>query len=83
MTEVFITKYALTKGVYRALGEIKGDMFICRATVRGTYDTFFHGNDWHLTVDAAIERAEEMRVSKLKSLDKQKKKLLAIIFEVK
>ncbi|MFU9138489.1 hypothetical protein [Erwinia tasmaniensis] len=81
MTKAYITKYALTKGIYEAQGRLSEyfpDMFI-----EEHYRQHHHGNDWHITLEDAISRAEEMRIKKLQSLDKQMKKLSALKFEIK
>jgi len=40
-----------------------------------------HGNDWHRTEEAAIKRAEEMRLKKIASVKKQLGKLEKMRFE--
>lgn len=82
MTIVYITKYALTTGVYSAEADVNGDMAVQRAKGSG-YAQYFHGKDWHLTEYEALDRAEEMRIAKLKSLDKQMKKISALKFTIK
>lgn len=85
MTIVYITKYALTTGVYSAEADVNGDMAV-QAVQRekgSVYAQYFHGKDWHLTEDEALDRAEEMRIAKLKSLDKQMKKISALKFTIK
>lgn len=85
MTIVYITKYAITTGVYSAEADVKGDMAVQRVQrAKGSgYAQYFHGKDWHLTEDEALDRAEEMRIAKLKSLDKQMKKISALKFTIK
>lgn len=82
MTIVYITKYALTTGVYSAEADVKDDKAVQRAKGSG-YAQYFYGKDWHLTEDEAIHRAEEMRIAKLRSLDKQMKKISALNFTIK
>lgn len=77
ITKVYITKYALTSGIFSMEGEIRGD------TVRGLGDHNGHiylDRDWWLTKAAAITRAEELKEKKIKSLKKQLKKLEAMTF---
>lgn len=82
MTIVYITKYALTTGVYSAEADVKDDMAVQLA--KGSlHAQYFHGKDWHLTEDEALDRAEEMCIAKLKSLDKQMKKISALKFTIK
>jgi len=71
----YVTKYALTTGIMK----IKGAEFADRPTMldcgRGRY---FHGNDWHTTMDAAEARVAIMVQAKFKSLRKQEAALEAI-----
>lgn len=78
MQKIFVTKYALSSGIFECEAEIEGDI----ATYRGEdlYNQYFHGKDWHTSLEAAVGQAEEMRIKKLKSLDKQIKKISAIDF---
>ena len=76
--KIYVTKYALTAGIKEHDAEIDGAM----ATVRvpGWVASHYHGNDWHMTANAASIRAEEMRVAKINSLRKQIAKLEAVKF---
>ena len=77
MAKVWITKYALTQGIFEAEGKVfSGEYFDI-----GCRDGLFTKNEWHHTKSEAIARAEEMRIAKLKSLDKQIKKISALKFE--
>jgi len=80
--KAFITKYALTDGILEFEGEIAGDgMFRYRRSAEH-YEEFAHGEgkDWHITRESAVSRALEMRIAKLKSLDKQISRISAIKF---
>lgn len=83
MTTAYITKCALTTGIFRAEGKVNGELF--RIPGGSYFDSYYHGNgkEWHLTEEAALARAEEMRIAKLKSLNKQMKKISALKFEIK
>lgn len=81
---VWITKYALTTGIYKTEGKtssISEDM-ICTKVNDDTvhYNLIFHGKDWYTSEKAAIEQAEEMRAKKLISLEKQIEKIKALTF---
>ena len=80
----YITKYALTTGIYFAKGEvcheISSKMF---SDIRRCGSLNYHGNEWHRTKEDAIMRAEEMRDRKIKSLEKQIAKLKKMTFVVK
>ncbi|ELY2536611.1 hypothetical protein [Cronobacter sakazakii] len=84
MTKIYITKYALTSGVFTAEADVDTEKRV--ASFRGSesgFWQFYHGDDFHFNEEAALARAEEMRIKKLKSLDKQMKKISAIKFEIK
>lgn len=73
--KVYITKYALTQGIFEVEGEVhptigNGRMF-CQANQGGIY----HKPDWHTTREEAVARAEEMRVKKISSLYKSLAKM--------
>lgn len=71
MQKVWITKYALTKGLYE-MEVVKvsedGDSVYGKAW----YDVFHgEGKDWCRTREAAVQRAEEMRTRKINNLKKK------------
>ncbi len=75
--KAYITKYALTSGIYVVDGAIAGHnqgMF-CVDRSATTLAQYFHGNDWHTTWESAEAQAYSMAERKLKSLRKQLKKL--------
>lgn len=74
----WITKYALTKGIQEVEGKTDGDGYLSY----GKYD-YNHAfrKEWYRTREAAIKRAEEMRLKKIASLKKQLKKLEKMRFE--
>lgn len=74
--KVYITKYSLTDGVLEADAKLNQKFPTMAVTNLG----YFHGNDWHETKEAAIKKAEEMRVKKIASLKKQIEKLEAMKF---
>jgi hypothetical protein len=74
--KVYITKYALTQGIITSDVVDVGDNIVYDN--RGTY---YHKPDWHESMDEAIQRAEAMRQAKIKSLQKQIKKLEDMRFE--
>lgn len=81
--KVWITKYALTKGIFEIEAErcitIDNDM-ISEAGVN--YNTCYHGEgrQWHLTKESAHKQALKMRDAKIKSLQKQIEKLNKLTF---
>lgn len=81
--KVFISKYALSSGIF----SVEADFLESKDSVKyrrdgGSFMEFAHKNEWHSCADKAIDRAEEMRIAKLKSLDKQSKKVSAMVFEI-
>jgi len=81
--KVFISKYALSSGIF----SVEADFLESKDSVKyrrdgGSFMEFAHKNEWHSCADKAIARAEEMRIAKLKSLDKQINKYSSMIFSV-
>ena len=73
--KVWISKYALTTGLYEAEVDPSNT---CSGSVYDKKTTaFYHGEgrEWHRTKEDAIKRAEEMRIKKIASLTKQIQKL--------
>lgn len=79
---VWISKYALTKGVYKLpLGKIvDSKMAVCPSTDSYRMNEFFHGLDWHLDEQSAKEHASGMVKRKIASLEKQIQKLKVLTF---
>lgn len=77
---VWISKYALTKGLYETEGVISTTSSSMIKEVDVDYPDFFHGNEWHENKKEAIARAEEMRTKKIASLNKKLKKLEDMTF---
>jgi hypothetical protein len=70
----WVTKYALTKGIYKALGSVNvrtGNLYFYGRT----HGYHVYKNIWHRTEAEAMARAEEMRTAKIASLKKQIAKL--------
>jgi len=79
MTKIYVTKYALTSGISEHDAELLNNGQ--SASVRSEYcNSYYHLNDFHLTLDSTLNKTEEMRINKLKSLDKQIKKISALKF---
>lgn len=81
MAKIFITKYALTKGIIKKeanihsfrdgskFAYIRGEFIGCKMTVDAFYD-----------YESAIQRAEEMRKKRIASLKRQIEKLEKLSF---
>jgi hypothetical protein len=81
MTTVFVTQYALRGGIKEVeLIETDGGMAVVKWEGALNGQWYFHGKGWHRTREAAVERAEEMRVAKIASLRKQIAKLEKLKF---
>lgn len=74
---VFITKYALTRGVLEKelIGGVDAKMITVRWMGGMNGFAYFHKPDWYLTREEAVERAETMRDNKIKQLKAQIEKL--------
>lgn len=68
---VFVTKYALTRGVQQVEVEISGRY----AYGTNKYRTQYPPGHWHRSEAEANKRADEMRLAKIASLEKQIAKL--------
>lgn len=81
--KIFVTRYALSEGIIECDGYKKPN------TVNGFYtrfrsggpELFFQGFDYRLTLEEAMERAESMRVKKIKANNRQNKKLKALVIK--
>lgn len=81
--KVWITKYALTEGIFCVDAKLTSQPSMVRyMPANGGMACYVHGNDWHTTAESAKQRAEEMRVKKLQSLEKQIASIKAMTFEV-
>ncbi|MGG7470791.1 hypothetical protein ACVVIH_20565 [Chryseobacterium arthrosphaerae] len=78
--KVYITKYALTKGIIESEGEILGGPTKMLRTTINSYRVNFYGTEWHQNKNEAIYKAEEMRKKKIASLEKQIEKLKKLKF---
>jgi len=70
--KVYITKYALTSGIR----EVEADL--CNPTMVKVKDEafgYYHDSEWFKTREAALKRANAMRMDKIRSLKKQIDKL--------
>lgn len=79
--KVYITKYALTKGIIEKEVEIN-ESYPKMATVIGDkYHSSFFKPYWYETKQQAIDHCEELKTKKIDSLHKQLKKLSRIEFK--
>lgn len=77
--KIWITKYALTQGILEREATVPQDpRYAGRMAVVGM--SYFHGDEWHRTPEAAKAQAELMRQKKIKSMERQIAKLKALTF---
>jgi hypothetical protein len=82
--KAYITKYAPTKGIIEVDDAEEPKWYPGMITAKSLgFHACFHGEgkEWHRTKEGAIKRAEEMRRSKLQSIEKQMRRIEAIAFE--
>jgi hypothetical protein len=72
--KVWITKYALTKGIYTLEAEDSGDGMV-KYGKPVDWSQYYHGNEWHRTNDAAVQHVATMISAKRKAIAKQMAKL--------
>lgn len=76
--KVYITKYALTKGILEREGEEQPGGY-ARAKV-GIFTNFFNSREWYSTKQGAVKDAAQRRDRKIASLQKQIAKLEKLKF---
>ena len=82
MEKVFVTKYALSKGITE--NEVKflhGQNVYVREREGSNRIMFVSSRDWTRDKGEAISRAEGLRTKKIQALDRQIKKLSAKKFD--
>lgn len=84
--KVYIIKYALTQGIYKVeVKQIEGNMLISKNTGSSIIDTdYYHGKnkEWCDNKEDAIKYAEEMRIKKINSLQRQIAKIRSLALTV-
>lgn len=75
---IYITKYALTKGIVKAEAELLSDNMAKWIKKGNPYSSYLHGDDFHTSLSEAIKKASDMAVRKRKSLEKQIEKISKI-----
>jgi hypothetical protein len=80
--KVYITKFALTKGIVVAEGERDGkEGFIVRGAVPWDVHKFKLG-EWHESGEQAQKRADQMRTAKIHQTNAQVARLMAMEFPI-
>jgi hypothetical protein len=81
--KAYITKYVFTAGIIEVDdAETTSFKEMIKVSSLGQ-NVYFHGEgkDWHRDKGSAIKRAEEMRKRKLASIEKQRRKIEAMVFD--
>ena len=76
--KVFITKYALTQGIYEANVEKTSPPNMFK-----TGSPLFHAGEWYESIDEAMAHAENMRERRIKSLERSFEKMRKSAVKVK
>lgn len=77
--KAYITKYALSNGITEI--DAEDCFYISPDMIKDAHQSAaYHANEWHRTLEAAQQRAEQMRVAKISSLRKQIAKLEKLRF---
>lgn len=77
---VWITKYALCGGIFCVDAEICHDTSSGMVTWGDKFSQYAHGKEWYRTEGEARLRAEQMRKSRIASLNKSIAKLEKLVF---
>ena len=77
--KVWITKYALTSGIFTKNVEVSGELVSWKEN-GWMQHAHGKGREWHLSFDSAYERADEMRLAKIRSLEKSLAKMRDLTF---
>ena len=80
--KVWITKYALTKGIFPAQVRVSDTTpkMVMPPSSAGNWTEYYHKPDWHETPAEALAQAEKMRVAALNAMEKKRRKLLSLDF---
>lgn len=81
MTVIYVTKYALSSGVFKVDAELM-DNGSYALWWKNSYMNSAHGKDFWLAMDEALKDCERRRNAKLNSIEKQKSKLQNMVFNI-
>ncbi|WP_318357657.1 hypothetical protein [Enterobacter sp.] len=81
-TDVIVTKYALSEGPFKVSAELCFGGTMASYRVGNSYTQTAHGKDFWLTEEEALADCERRRQAKIKSIEKQKKKLENMTFTI-
>ena len=79
--QVWVSKYALTKGLYKVIVTQSDDMpELVREVVRNHRVYLGEGLEWHRTKEGAITRARTLQLAQISNLEKKLDKLEKMTF---
>lgn len=76
--KIFVTKYALTKGILELECEIINGKLA--KTIETSFPQYFKESEWFYNEEFAIKRSNKMKINKIASLERQITKLQKIQF---
>lgn len=80
--KVWVTKYALTKGIMEKEAELCDNTDGRMIRIKDNpYNEYYAGGEWFHTKEEAVQKAEELKVKKIKSVKKQLEKLQNLKFD--
>ncbi len=80
--KVYITKYALTKGILRGEVELCScDNTMVKISNNGNFAGYFLANEWYKEKKDAIKHAEIMKIKKIEALRRKIDKLSRMEFK--
>lgn len=79
MAQIWVTRYALTKGIQQVTAEISNEGSMASYKVNG-WTHYVHGKDFHRTLADAKAHANEMVTKKIVSVEKTLVKLKNLTF---
>ena len=69
--KIFVTSYALTKGILEIDAEIDDTLSLACFRLNGRFSQYAHKGDWFTTRAEAVADAEMRRAAKIASVEKQ------------
>ena len=79
--KIWITKYALTRGIIEAEIDMRIGESITITWINKCPGTYFKPGEWFKSKEDAIKKAEEMRKTEIEKLTKKIKKLEKMRFQ--
>lgn len=79
--KIWITKYALTRGIIEAEIYMPSGEYITITRINGCLSTTLKPGEWFTSKEDAIKKAEEMRKIEIEKLTKKIKKLEKMRFQ--